>query len=232
LLDIASKKNKKTGAERLNGLITRAQQTENYGELISLIKQIEHEFIGQREYTNQEKEIKNLRAKLAQKNLQEYRQNILEMIGEELKNNKTKIEELELSTQQELNKLRNGEITNPAEIDKIKKLVSENSLQISLDKKLENLIERVKNCNYQGREELIEDLIVFITSKNSFYQNSYQKRADEISEILNIEKNSSPQQPSSNKNNFPVIPVIIATLLISVVIGLTLVIQRKKSQRK
>src|SRR6202000_3487203 len=104
------------------------------------------------------------RKKLADQDSEGYEKTSDEMIKKELRGEKVAENELDLKTQQNLSKLRQGGL-QPKEVDIIKDEVSNNIKLKSAEKKLAELIEDYKQNPSSERKA---EILAFISSSNSF----------------------------------------------------------------
>jgi len=159
----------------LEELIEEAKKLTDYQELAQKLKQI-NDFYGQRIYEEKEAEINALKKKLAELNPEQYSQTNKEMIGNELNKNNLNTSDLDATAQAALNKLKDGTEKDAAEIDKLKKTVSDSiGTKVALNK-LDKLLaeyEKIPDTEPERKKAAKKKIIEFYSqiSSDLFHKN-------------------------------------------------------------
>lgn len=160
--------------------------------------------------------------KISDQNIEDYRKTNCKLIEKELKKEKITENELDFEIQNKLTKLRT-ETLNQAEIDEIKKIVSDSIKLKKAEKELNDLLESCqKKLSLKEKKILLRKINFFAKKNNPFYQQVYQKRKEEVEKLIKrLESDNHTQQPSSSNDSFSLAAksMIGGYLLLTIIIG-------------
>ncbi|CAG8693344.1 10379_t:CDS:1, partial [Ambispora gerdemannii] len=190
LSEITNLRNQKSTAAKLNDLLSQAANKNTYQALEALLQQI-RELSATQAYKDQQAQINELEIKLQNLDPTKYQAGINQDIEEQLKNNGVQLSDLDPPTQENLKKLKNGEITEPTQVQALKTQVQTQIGKKGAEKELAKLTSAVqtalKSQNKSQIKKVKADLLKFIHSDNIYWQ----EQKDQAEKLLkDLEKNS------------------------------------------
>jgi len=235
-------KKSKIVADELSRLISEAESKNNYGELETVIKEID-KLQGEEEYISHQEKIDQLKIKLGKLDKDKFRQLTIKKIEDLMKDNKLEKSELDQEAKEELESLKNeNDVNKINELEnKLGEKIGKKGALNSLSKLLEEAKNLVKSAAKNATEELLKqaerikkDLYSFKFSTNGWKTNACQNSENELNSVLNQLESFSTQTAQKPKSVFsrPEIMVPVALVAVLGIVGVSVVIAKNKKRKQ
>ncbi|CFW93194.1 protein of unknown function [endosymbiont DhMRE of Dentiscutata heterogama] len=234
LVDIkAKRKAKKDAANIANNLSTDGKDAE------ALKKQLEEveKAKGQQSYEDNQSAIDNLKNELAKKvSYEEYRQVIVETIKKTLTKYNIDANELDSESKEDWEKLKNGEITDPNQVNEIEKKVVKNAGEKGSQKKLTLIFSESQQDLKSGKAAEIKKaknkLNNFMVSTDIYEKYLFSQREAEAKALLKELENYSSQKTTNSPSKFPWVVIVPVGMVLLIIVGAGMVIYRKRKKKR
>ena len=209
-----------------------ARDALSFKEPFSIIKLKENdEAQGTKGYEENKEEIENQKKRAAQEDSGKYRQEVaIPAIEKSMAKNEVNENELDDNTKSDWERLKNGEVSQPEEIIEKEKNVLQKVGELGAEKKIIDLINKVKVALKSNNKEEIEkvkrEIMEFIEADSIYYST----RKSDAQKLLADLNNSTQQTDSPDK--FPWKVVIPLFLLVGVVLAITALVIIRNRRRK
>ena len=195
------------------------------------LEKIEKQNNGQKAYQEQKEKIDKLKDKLAENDPQKYGKLAAKNIAERMPAAGALI--LDEKTQEKLENLKNGKITDAAQVRKTEEeVISQVNLAIAMKKLNELLAEIEKLGKNEKAKEKGSDLFKYISDANTYHQQVYQINKSQVDKVL-AEQGFIQVSNKTDSHLFLQPKVLIPVGIVTVVLAIAaLVIIRKRKQKK
>lgn len=230
-LDITVKrKAKKEGENIANNLETEGKDAEQLKKQLEEVEKAQ----GQQSYEDNQAGIDNLKNELAEKvSEEEYNQIITNTVNNSMIKYNIKEDELDLETKKNWQKLKNREIKDKDQVNKMEKLITKKVGEEGSKKKLSKILQEAQQSLKLDDKNKIKavrnKLYSFLVSTDIYEKSLFSQREKEIQKVLkDLENHSSQKQTHSDKFPWKVVVPVILTLL---TLTLGVIIYRKRKKR-
>lgn len=229
LADIDNKRQEQQKVQKLDGLLRQGQATNDPTQLATIFKQIQN-LSNTDAYRNKKTEIDALEKKLQELNPQKYQETVQESVQEQLDDKGIKEKDLSSENQEKWQQLKNkdGQLT-PEKIKEFKDEIIQEANQKAAENELEELLAKHQEAKTPNQKNLIKNEILKFISENEYQKKAYEKNKKKVNEILGL---ATEQKNTSSPNSFPwqiVIPISLAGIL---VVGVIIILRKRKMRSK
>ena len=204
MADITTKrKAKKEAANIVNNLETEGKDADQLKKQLEEVEKSK----GQQSYQDNQSGIDNLKNELAKKvSSQEYTNIMVDNIKKIMAKYDVKEDELGPQIKKDLEKLKNGEVKDKDQINKIEKGIAENVGQEGSKKKLKKILEEAQEALKSGNKNKIKTslskLYIFLVSADIYEKKLFSQKEEDIKKLVKKLENYSVQKQTAS-DKFP-----------------------------